>query len=241
MICDVLIQSVAVVAMLGAIGCSGTGQPEVSYPAFGEATMPGAIQAGAWTVTLDEAKIAFGPVYFCAAASGSAALCNTAIGEITEVSAIDGLDGTPQPIGTVHGFVGSIRSASYDFGIHWFLTEEAPVAAPAAPGGHSAHFAGTAVKGGESVRFVADVDVIAQFQGQRAVPSAAASAAITGDDERLAVSFDPGSWIGKVDFDEAPIGAQETYVIAPGSRNYGAIVIAMTAETPPVFGWSMGR
>ncbi|MEO7328583.1 MAG: hypothetical protein ABI193_08400, partial [Minicystis sp.] len=183
--------SVLMIAAAPALtGCSGTGQPEVAYQAFAAPIAASTITAGDWTVTLDEATLAFGPVYFCASASGSADLCETALGELTEIRAVDLLDPSPQALGEARGFTGTIRSASYDYGIHWFLTEEAPTAAGPAPGGHSARFAGQATKAGSSLRFVADVDVIPQFQGQRAVPSAAASAVIEGSDVRLDVGFD---------------------------------------------------
>ena len=78
-----LLSLVVAAPALGA--CSGTGQPEVAYQAFAAAKAPATIQAGDWSVTLDEASVAFGPVYFCAASSGSADLCETAVGELTEI------------------------------------------------------------------------------------------------------------------------------------------------------------
>ncbi len=220
------------------LGCSGTGQPEIAYQAFAAPIVPASITAGDWTVTLDEASVAFGPAYFCAAASGSADLCETAIGELTEIRALNLLDATPQPLGEARGLIGTIRSASYDYGVHWFFTEESPVAAEAAPGGHSARFAGQATKGATALRFVADVDVIPQFQGLRAVPSAEASAVIEDRDVRLDVGFDPGAWLSNVDFDLAAPEPGSAYVIAPGSRNHGALVIAMTAQETPSFTWT---
>jgi hypothetical protein len=181
--------------------------------------------------------VAFGPVYFCASASGSATLCETALGELLTITAFDALDATPHLLGTAHGFTGKVQSASYDYGIHWFLTEEAPTPAPVAPGGHSAHFAGRAVKGGVTLHFRADVDVAPQFQGQRAAPSQAAAATMSGGGERLDIQFQVGKWLEHVDFDQAPAG-QDPYVITAGTRNHGAIVIGMTAEAPPAFVWS---
>ncbi|MFO0759000.1 MAG: hypothetical protein U0359_21080 [Byssovorax sp.] len=223
--------------LAGLTACSGTGQPEVTYQASAQVIPAQNIQAGDWTVSLTQGTLAFGPAYFCAAASGSADLCETALGELRTIRAIDLTDPSPQPLGEAHGLTGVIRSASYDFGIHWFLTEEAPIADPAAPSGHSATLAGKAQKGNRTVTFTAEVDVIPQFQGQRAVPSAAASATIDQDQVALTVGFDPGAWLSQVDFDEAPDGAK-TYVIAPGSRNHGALVIAMTAQKPPSFTWA---
>lgn len=223
---------------LGALGCSGTGQPEIAYEAFAAPSPPAPVQAGDWTVTLDQATLAFGPAYFCASASGSADLCESAVGELTTVVAVDLLDPTPQPLGQARGLLGTIRSASYDYGVHWFYTEETPTPAPATPGGHSAHIEGVAEKPGASVRFLAEIDVIPQFQGQRAVPSAEAKATLESDDVRLDVRFDVGSWIAKVDFDEALEASESPYRISAGTRNHGALVIAMTAQTPPSFVWS---
>jgi hypothetical protein len=227
--------------LLATAACSGTGQPEIEYPAFAAADAPGHISAdNGYSVTLDVAQVAFGPVYFCASSSGSATLCEAALGELTTVSVFDALDPLPRSLGTAHGFTGTIRSASYDYGINWFLTDDAPIPAVVAPGGHSAHFEGHAVKGARTLRFIADVDVVPQFQGQRAAPSEAASATIQGNEERLDIHFPVGPWFEHVDFDKAPSDADEDhpYVISPASRNHGAIVIGMTAEAPPSFEWS---
>jgi hypothetical protein len=231
-------RSFAPIALLGCAACSGTGQPDVDYAAFAAPAAPGTISADhGWSVTLDQATVAFGPVYFCASESGSATLCQTAIGELLTTTAFDALDPTPHALGIAHGLLGKIQSASYDYGIHWFLTDDAPTPSAAAPGGHSAHFSGTAVKAGKTVHFRADVDVVPQFQGQRAAPSQVASATITGQGEKLDIQFAVGQWFEHVDFDDAAAG-EDPYVISAGSRNHGAIVIGMTAEAPPAFVWS---
>jgi hypothetical protein len=236
-----LVRWVAPIALISCAACSGTGQPDVDYAAFAAPVAPAAIAADhGWSVTLDEATVAFGPVYFCASESGSATLCQTAIGELLTTTAFDALDPTPRALGTAHGFIGKIQSASYDYGIHWFLTDDAPTPAAVAPAGHSAHFSGTAVKAGKTVHFRADVDVVPQFQGQRAAPSQVASADIAGEGQRLDIQFAVGQWFEHVDFDEAPAG-EDPYLISAGSRNHGAIVIGMTAEAPPAFVWSAAR
>jgi hypothetical protein len=227
-----------ILAPLLAASCSGTGQPEVVYSGFAVGTPASAIAAGDWTVTLDVAAVAFGPVYFCAAEAGSATLCETAIAEIPRVTRVDALDPTPTPLGDVRGFEGAIRSASYDYGIHWFLTDPSPVADAASPGGHSARLSGRAVRGTEAVEFIAEVDVLAQFQGQRAVPSAPVSAGVEGDGVRLDVHFDAGEWIGGIDFDAAAKSGDAPYTIEAGSSSYNAIVIAMVSAGSPQFVWS---
>jgi hypothetical protein len=229
--------SAATVALALLAGCSGTGQPEIEYEVVAVPAPPAAITAGQWTVTLDEATVAFGPVYFCAAASGSATLCETAVSELRDASALDALGG-PQPLGAAQGFAGQVRSASYDYGISWLLTEPSPRPLPAAPGGHSARLAGRATRGAETARFVAEIDVIAQYQGQRAVPTAAASANLDSGVTRLDVGFDPGAWLTSVDFDDVAAIEGDPKVFEPGSGAYNAIVIAMVATHPPTFTWS---
>lgn len=230
---------IALLALPALAGCSSTGQPAIDYPAFAVAAAPGAIEAAdgsGYSVLLDEALVAFGPAYFCAAASGSASLCEAAVAEITETTAIDALKQNPQPLGTVHGFTGVIRSASYDFGIHWFLTESSWKPATSAPSGHSARFRGRAVKDDISIDFTADVDVIPQFRGQRVVQTAGASATITEDDAsrlRLEVHVDVAPWLAAVSWEAAAASTERPYAIAAGSPEHNQIVTQMQSSHPP--------
>src|SRR4051812_46243340 len=106
-----LVTSVAMTA------CAGSGQPEVEYQVFAVPEAAGVILADeGYSVTIDTATVAFGPVYFCASFSGSATLCDAALGELTTVTAFDAKDTTPRPLGLAHGFTGTIQSASYDYG-----------------------------------------------------------------------------------------------------------------------------
>ncbi len=222
-------------ALLGLAGCSSTGQPELSLPAFAVPAGTKELVSEDVTVTLDQARLSLGPVYFCASASGSATLCETALGEILAVTRIDALAAEAQPLGEFRGFTGDIRSASYDYGIHWYLTENEPASAPEAPGGHSAHVEGTASQGALSVRFVADVDVIAPFQGQHAVPTTKVEGKVDTDTARVEVRFDVASWLSGVDWPAALASGQDPHVIAPGSRDHDAIVIDMVSVRPPTF------
>ncbi len=219
-------------------GCSNTGQPEVSYPAFAVPAAPAPITAGEFTITLEEAVVAFGPAYFCAAASGSATLCDTALAELTEITAIDLLNPAPQPLGMVNGFTGEIRSASYDFGIYWLLSDGERTRAEAAPGGHSARIRGHAVSSEGAIEFIANVDVLAQFQGQRAVPTAPTSAIIGEEGARLEVHMDAGAWVQEVDWKAVADAGVQPYEIAIGTPEHNAIVIAMVSTRPPKFVWT---
>lgn len=221
--------------LFGLVGCSGTGQPEMTFPALAVPDGTKELVVDGVTVTLDEASLAFGPVYFCASESGSANLCDTALGEIHDVTRVDGLANEAQPIGEFRGFTGDIQSASYDYGIHWYLTEKQPAPAPEAPGGHSAHVEGIASQGALSVRFVADVDVVAPFQGERAVPTTKVEGKVDADTARVEVRFDVASWLSGVDWPAVLASGQDPFSIAPGSRDHDAIVIDMVSVRPPTF------
>jgi hypothetical protein len=226
-------------AIAAITGCSGTGQPAVDYPAFAVVSAPGAIAAGDFTVSLDEALVAFGPAYFCASATGSSTLCDAALAEITETTAIDALGPEVQPLGQVRGFTGEIRSTSYDYGVHWFLTENEPKPAPRAPFGHSARFQGTAERGDVSVSFVANIDVRPQFPGQRAVTTAPASAIITEESAvRLEVHLDVAPWIAAIDWEAAAVSTESPYVIEIGSPEHNAVVTAMQSSHQLSFVWA---
>ena len=140
-------------------GCTGTGQPDVSFPAYFVPTATKSFVVGDITLELSEARVAFGPAYFCASASGSATLCETALGEIRDEAVFDALSSDRQSIGTYHGFVGEVRSVSYDQGIHWFLPQQEARASTEAPGGHSALFRGTASRAGMQAPFEMRIDV----------------------------------------------------------------------------------
>ncbi len=217
-------------------GCSGsTGQPDVSFPAVFRSAGTTEFVVDDVTVTLDEATVAFGPAYFCASASGSATLCEAALGEIRRVTAIDALAEGPTPLGTYEGFAGDVRSASYDYGIHWFLPQQEASSAPEAPGGHSAHVRGMASRAGTSVRFEANIDVAPLFRGQRAVPTTKVEGTVTEATSRIEVRFDVASWLLAVDFGAAMDAGVDPFVIGPSMRDHDAVVIRMVSTHPPSF------
>jgi hypothetical protein len=160
------------------------------------------------------------------------------VSELRGVAAFDALGG-PQLLGAAQGFAGTVRSASYDYGVSWLLTDPSPRAWPAAPGGRSARLAGSATRGAETIRFVAEVDVLAQYQGQRAVPTTPAVAELDASVTRLDIGFDPGAWLTGVDWgDVAASSSDDPRVIEPGTPAHNAVVIAMVATHPPTFTWS---
>ncbi|HVK66697.1 MAG TPA: hypothetical protein VM694_19570 [Polyangium sp.] len=217
-------------------GCgSGTGQPDVSFPAVFASPATNEFVVNDVTVALDEARVAFGPAYFCASASGSATLCDAAVGEIRRITTIDALAEGETPLGTYAGFAGDVRSASYDYGIHWFLPEQEATASPEAPGGHSARVRGVASRAGTSVRFEADIDVTPLFRGQRAVPTTKVEGTVTEATSRIEVQFDVASWFSAVDFGAALDAGVDPFVIGPGAQDYNGVVNRMVSTHPPAF------
>lgn len=223
-------------------GCAGTGQSAVDYEATAKIIVPNPIELsdmgpGA-ILTVDTCRMAFGPAYFCAARSGSPTLCETAAAELAEIHAIDCLNPAPQALGTVEGFVGEIRSISYDFGLHWFLTESRPAAGAEAPGGHSLQMTGHLDQNGKRIEFTANIDVLPQYQGQRAVTTAPARATITEETAGLTVQFNPGAWIQAVDWKTFLETGQNPIEIGPELPGHSAVLLEMVSGAPPAFTWT---
>ena len=140
-----------------AAACGSTGQRPVSYALFGAGEAPVPFDAGAWRVTLSRADVGIGPIYLCATSGASSDLCPAAVQEFADAAVIPGIDAAPRALGLVTGTTGSIRSAAYDYAVTWFPTQARPTPTAVAPGGHSARFAGRAVRGAETLEFTADI------------------------------------------------------------------------------------
>lgn len=223
---------------LGITGCIESPQSEVSYEAEAHATLSHTFEVGGITVRLSRAELAFGPVYFCAAASGSATLCRSALGELLDVTRVDLLAAAPTRLGRVRGFTGPLRSASYDLGLHWFDTSYAVEASPAAPEGHSLVVVGTLARSGEpEVPFRLAVDAVPQYQGQRAVPTTEAVAEVSTAPTRLIVSFDAEAWLRQVDFDAVLRTAPRPIVLDTKSPAHDAMLVGLKVARPPEFRW----
>jgi hypothetical protein len=223
--------------LLGLIltGCTGTGQPDVSFPAYFVPTATKSFVVGDVTVDLSEARVVFGPVYFCASASGSATLCETARGEVLDESVFDALSSDRQQVGTYHGFVGEIRSASYDHGIHWFIPQQEPHVSTAAPDGHSAFIRGTASRAGKKTAFEMLIDVNPQYRGQRAVPTVAVQGDVTEATSSVEMRFDLESWLSAIDYAQILDSGQDPYVIESGTVDHDVVVIRMVSTNPVAF------
>lgn len=219
-------------------GCGDTGQAHVSHGAFAVGTPARAVIVGAWSVTLDVARIGFGPTIFCASRSASEDLCSSSLAEIAAVAPVDLLSATPQSIGHVDGFVGTVRSTGFDYALPWFSTDDQPRVTSAAPGGHSIHLEGKAASPAKTFRFVIDADVVGPTAGRRAVYFEPLDTAIDESTKRLDVRFDANRWLDQIDFDDLASSMADPVVVAPDARAANAVIVAATSLAVPTFTWS---
>ena len=223
--------------LLALAACISSSQEPVSYRAVSVLAPNGAVATqNGWTITVTRASIGLGPFYFCAAATGSSTLCDSSAAELADVAYVDAL-APSSPLGTVNGFTGVIKSATYDFGISWFDTETAATPAPILPDGHSMHIEGTATNGTSTVTIIADVDVDPQYQGQNAIATAPADTDVTSSATELQVVLSPAGWLRQLDFDAIAKSGPEPFVIAPGMPEHTAIVVGLKNLAQPTFQW----
>lgn len=223
--------------LLALVACGDTGQSAVSLPLRAMGTGDGTTAAGAWQVTLTQAALGFGPLYFCATAAASADLCPSALAEYADSTTIDALSVTAQNLGSIDGIEGTIHSATYDFALSWLTRQSAAEATAGAPGGHSAHFEGSATDGVRTVNFIADVDIVPQTQGSRAVQGVRTSVELDDSVQALQLQMDPATWWKKIDFEELYNSGENPVLIINGSKAHSALVIAITASHPLQFVW----
>lgn len=248
--------------------CGQTQGQFVEFPFEGEGTAPETFVKDGWEVTLSNATLGFSPIYFCATESSSSSRCEVAIAEYLEGTTLDGLDATPQPIGMIRGTTGTIRTAFFDYGIVWLLTNPLPEALEGVPGGpavvrfessnyvpfgHSAQFAGSATCVADpatccpdatecpaAYAFEANVDVLVANRGTPAVNGARTFQEITTDPRLLTITFDPNAWWQSVNFGRLAALDDGTgnVIITPDDPDYSALVISMTANELPTFTWT---
>ena len=209
------------------LSCGPAAQTSVTLQASAVGAPVVGVPMGEWTVSLNRAELGFGPIYFCAAAAARA--CDAASAELTSVATIDLLDASPQAIGEVNGFSGNVRSATWDYGITWLTTEQAPTARTSS--GHSLVLSGVAVRGEQTMHFYMELDALPLQPGTLAVLGAKTNATLA-DGGALRITFDVAQWVSTIDFATVPA------VITREDEAYQAITIAMTANAPPTFNWS---
>lgn len=247
--------------------CGQTGGSFVEIPFQGRGTSAETFTKGGWEVTLSEATLGFGPIYFCTTDSALSSRCEVAVLEHLDGTTLDGLEPAQQPIGSLFGTTGTVRTAFFDYGIVWLLTEPLPEALAGVPGGpavvrfespsyvpqgHSARFRGeagcvedpaTCCPGQDacpsSYAFEANIDVLVVNPGTPAVNGIRTLQEITTAPRTLSVTFDPNAWWESVDFRRLATldDGSGQVVLGPGDPDYSALVISMTTNDPPDFAW----
>jgi hypothetical protein len=249
-------------------GCGETGGVFVEAPLRARGTAPQPFAKNGWEVTLSQATLGFGPIYFCTTESALSSRCEVAILELLDGATVDGLVPEDQPIGMLFGTTGTIRTAFFDYGIVWLLTKPVPEALEGVPGGptdvafesssyvprgHSARFVGTAtciedagtccpgaVTCPSSYVFRAHIDVLVANPGTPAVNGARTRQEITTTPVELTIAFDPNAWWRSVDFGRlaALVDSSGVALLGPSDPDYSALIAAMTANQLPTFTWS---
>lgn len=229
----------AVASFVLLAACGQTGQERVSFPVHGAGTGQASFDDEGWSVTIEQADVAFGPVYFCATPFADLDVCPQAEAEWLGTATVDALDDDPQMLGEASAITATVRSAMFDYGRSWLLTATMPRANEGAPRGHSAVMVARATRGDVELEVRASIDVDPAQAGQSAVIGAATGIHDITGDEALTVRFDPAAWWRRVDFDRlaAEDDGDGVVELAPGDRAYDALVIAMTAGTLPSFEW----
>lgn len=224
--------------VVSAAGCADTGQREVVFPVHASGVEDPTFTSGAWTVTLDEARVGLGPLYFCATLGADMDLCATARAEWLGSASADGLDPTLQMLGEGRGVTGGIGSMMLDYGRTWLLTLPEPRANDGAPEGHSLVLRGRAVLVARTITFEAAVDIDAQGPGEAAIGGLRTQRELDGT-EAFALRVDAVAWAARMDFDEVAALADATdhAVIDPGTPPHEDLALAMRTARLPAVEW----
>lgn len=220
--------------------CGDTGREHVKVPLTAVGVEPHSVVIGNATVALTRAEVAFGPAYFCASEAGRAELCEVSLAELREAAVVNALDPAPQALGTLNAITGEVRSALYDEGISWLLTQASPMPRPTAPDGHSAVLTGDIIRAGRTLHFSVAIDLTPKAAGDATVNAQRTHAQITGA-TRLELSVDPHLWIDRLDVDALfalDTDADGMVVIPADVPSYDSIVLGMLSRAPFGFNWS---
>jgi len=231
----------AAIVALVVPACVDSAQDYVAIDLLGAGTPASEVSLTDATIALDEARVAFGPLYLCATESAEPDLCSTDVAEFLGTKVVDALASRETSRGTLRATTETVRSGFFDYGISWLLTETYTRVDEGAADGHSALLRGHAERSdGSTLSFEARIDVKPLSTGARAVTGLRTRQTITEDTQRLVVRFDPSRWLERIDADAlfALDDDGDGHVdISEGDQAYDAIVLGMTADAPPALNW----
>jgi hypothetical protein len=234
-------------ALSGVAACGDTGQRRIAFPITVEGTAAESIVVGGYEVVVEEARVAFGPVYLCATAIAGLENCSEAIAEHLGTTSFDALSVEPVMMGQMHALVGTtVLSGMWDYGRSWRLSERAPRPSPdAVDGAHSAILVVRTSRDGVTRRYrmVLDVDGGTQPSGSTAARARLADHLLVHDEPGLRVRFDPTLWASMIDY--AALDALPPPDPATGALDVprdhparAAVIAAMTSTGLPTFAWA---
>ena len=222
-------------------GCTDVGAQRLQVPMFLQGTAPSLIRVADYDVEVDQAQVAFGPLYLCASRLPDVDICPTSIAENLQTTSFDALSERATMAGTLSGFTQTSRSGMWDYGRTWRISDRVVrPSAQAIDGAHSAVLVLTATRGGESrhFRFVLDVDGGSQTSGTTAVRARLTEQALTPSLASLEVRFDPTLWASLVDYDtlwELPVS--EMIDVPAGHPAESSVRLAMVLNGLPTMTW----
>lgn len=223
-------------------GCGQTGGNAFSFPLLaGGASDARTFEDDGFTITLEDARIGYGPAYFCATASADLGLCPAALAEFRGAATVDVLTAETEMIGSLDARSGTVRSGMWDYARPFLLTASAPrPLAGAVDGTHSARFSGTATREGLSFRFVAELDISnVAASGLPAVSAVRTNHELVDESDALTVTFDARTIVSRLDFEALSSRVVDGAVtIVPGDVGYNALVQALTQSALPTLTWA---
>lgn len=156
------LQRIAFLTLFTFFGCTPeTSRSVIELPIIAIGDARDQFTAGELEITILEAKLALGPLYFCASSLPSDHVCESARLELLDPFVIDLLSDEPDEVGLAQGSSGRIASAQYNFGRSIFAGEVLPTAAGESVDGHSGRFV-LAIEGPDDrsllVRITLDLD-----------------------------------------------------------------------------------
>jgi hypothetical protein len=230
---------IALVFFVVLAACADTGRVRLSFPVHGAGTDRRTFDVDDWSITLDEARVAFGPAYFCTTRAADVDLCPDAIAELRTSASFDALSEAPQLLGDLGGLSGTTRSAMFDYGISWLLPADRPApTAGAVDAAHSLHLAGSATRAGTTIHFVADVDVRPVIAGASATHGVATEHTLVDSADALVVHVDPSAWASTIGWNELEALSGDPVVLTEETTAYQALLIAMTSSRLPRLEWA---
>jgi len=198
--------------LLHTVACVDVGQESVHVPlsiAFASPGEPFEVRSG-YRVTLESARMVFGPLYLCASSTAGEA-CERARVEWTGSALVNALDPQPQAVAMLSGIEGQVRSWMYDLGLPSLLTTQQPLVTDAAReiDGASLQLVGFADSADASVRLpfhfeVAVKQTDATEKGISVIRKGIGDATLDYDIRRpepsLTLHFDAKAWFASLDF-----------------------------------------